>query len=670
MSKLNYDELRREELIRLLKERDERESGGIRIHYEGQTLPWQIVRKVKPRRQKIIDDLCFGSEDDQIRNTIIEGENLQAMVSLYKYRGQIDLIVADPPYNTGRDFRYNDRWEIDPNDPDLGPIVAEADGSRHTKWLRFMTSRLWMMKEMLKPGGVLAICIDHRELFHLGMLLEQIFGGNQIAIINWQKAFSPKNSSKHISTATEYVLVYAKGIAQAKTNLLPRDEKSDSSFSNHDDDPEGAWAGKDPTAKEYRKNTVFGIQSPFTGILHYPDIEHDYQIMPPISNKHWTGLSKSEMKHFLEQWGSLYEERDLGDGRGKALVLKGSNTTILGYNPMDDPVVQNAKEAALLRSNQSSWPRLYFRADRNSNVGMGRPRVKNYLRYVQQGKVALTYWADEEYEEPIVLEAQSWNHPESGHSKAGINELDNIMGKGHDFETVKPLKLIKKIIHLWCPPKGIVLDPFAGSGTTAHAVLELNNEIDENDRRFILIEQGRPERGDSYARSLTRERIRRVLTGERPIKEGRLEITKPPIKGGFRFTQLTGAVDADAVLALEREEMLDLLLTSHWDQYERSSTYLKRLPAGSYTYLFAIGGRNQGYFLIWNGPQAPAVLDRGAFRQIMNEARNENLNAPYHVYARTCTYSGPNIEFYQIPDRILDKLGFNETAESLPKEEE
>jgi adenine-specific DNA-methyltransferase len=83
----------------------------------------------------------------------------------------------------------------------------------------------------------------------------------------------------------------------------------------------------------------------------------------------------------------------------------------------------------------------------------------------------MTYWADEDYETPFYLGSQSWDHEESGHSQAGTNELNAIIGRGHNFETVKPLKLIQKIIQLWCPPNGIVMDPFAGSGTTGHAVL-------------------------------------------------------------------------------------------------------------------------------------------------------------------------------------------------------
>jgi len=665
-----YQDLRREELLKLLEHRDAEEGGGIRITYKGQRPPWQIVRKIKPRRQKIDSKLCVGSEEEQSCNLIVEGENLQAMVALYKYRGQVDLILADPPYNTGQDFRYNDRWDEDPNDPDLGKLVPADDGSRHSKWLRFMTPRLWMMKEMLRPGGILAICIDHRELFRLGMLLDQIFDGDQIGIINWQKAFSPKNDSTHLSTATEYVLVYAKGIEKSNTALLPRDQKSDRFFSNPDNDPEGDWAGKDPVAREFRKNTVFGIQSPFTGMLHYPEVEYRFDGKIPEAAKHWrlNGMTKKQIKGCLDEWGTPYKEMDLGDGRGAALVLTGSSIALKGYNPDKDPVVERAKKRARKRLAQGAWPQMYFRDDRGGGTGIGRPRMKNHLKEIRRGKIALTYWADEDYDTPIVLGAQSWNHPESGHSKAGIDELDAIVGKGHGFQTVKPLKLFKKIIHLWCPPHGIVLDPFAGSGTTAHALLEMNKQLGA-ERRFILIEQGRPEKGDPYARTLTYQRVKRAITGQRPEANGKLMQAAEPFGGGFRFTQLTKAVDAKAVLALEREEMLDLLLTSHWDQNERSASYLRRLPAGMHSHLFAVNGRGEGYFLVWSGPEKPSVLDRAAFRGIAEEAKAAGLKSPYHVYARICTYSGPNIEFYQIPNRILEKLGFNEATEPFSTEE-
>ena len=132
---MNYNRLTREQLIAHLEERDADERGGIRLTYKGQTPPWRIARRVRPRRQKIENDLSYGNADEQNCNLIVEGENLQAMTSLYKYRGQVDLLLTDPPYNTGNDFRYNDKWDEDPNDPDLGKLVAVEDGSRHSKWL-------------------------------------------------------------------------------------------------------------------------------------------------------------------------------------------------------------------------------------------------------------------------------------------------------------------------------------------------------------------------------------------------------------------------------------------------------------------------------------------------------------------------------------------------------
>ncbi|EOD9008966.1 site-specific DNA-methyltransferase [Enterobacter hormaechei] len=665
---MDYENMPRSTLVKLLREYDQAniESGqdGITLNYLGRTAPWQIIRQVKPKLHKIVKAYSIGSEEEQARNELWDGENLSTMVTLYKHRGQVDLILTDPPYNTGEDFRYNDKWDQDPNDPDLGDLVPKDDGSRHSKWLKFMTPRLWMMREMLSSNGVIAICIDHRELYRLGMLMDEIFKEeNRIAIINWQKSFSPKNDSKHISTATEYVLVYAKDLQKAKTGLLPRDAKSDRFFNNHDNDPDGPWAGKDPTAQEARKNTVYGIQSPFTGRLHYPDFEHNFLNIPSEPNKHWTGMNRAEMKKNLEAWGSKYEEKDLGDNRGKALVLAKSTIKLIGYNPQEDEVVKAAiVKAYEIFSSGMPMPKLYFRDDRSGNKAVGRPRIKNYLKNVKQGKVALSYWADEDYADPIIIDNQSWGHAESGHSKSGFDELTAVVGSGHNFKTVKPLKLMKKIIQLWCRPEGLILDPFAGSGTTGHAVMELNKEVGTK-RRFILIEQGNTEKGDHYARSLTAERLKRVVTGD--WASGKQQ----QAQGGFRFIELKREqVDAAAVTALAREEMIDLLLTSYLDRNEKTKSYLRRLPAGSYQYLFGINPKNEGFFLIWNGPENASLLDREAFKKISAEAQQAGISSKYHVYASLAPYTGTNIEFYKIPDSVLEHIGFNQRADAYNNE--
>lgn len=296
----------KDELVELLCEK---RPEGINLVFSGKAEARHIVRKVRPRAQRMLPELSVGTQEDQADNLLMEGENLMGMVSLHKLHGAVDLIIADPPYNTGNDFRYNDKWNEDPNDPEPGDLVTREDLSRYTKWMRFMLPRLQMMRTLLKPEGVLAICIDHRELFRLGLLLNEVFGEeNRLAVINWQKTYSPK-PAKHVSTATEYVLVYANDIERTKTGRLPRDQRGDSRFTNIDGDPEGDWRAGDPFAPESRTNTIYGIQSPFTGMLHYPEAEYRFDGIKTTPTRHWTGISKPDMKALLEGWGSLYEWR-------------------------------------------------------------------------------------------------------------------------------------------------------------------------------------------------------------------------------------------------------------------------------------------------------------------------------------------------------------------------
>ncbi len=660
---MDFEQLSRPALIRLLQEHEtaSRDAGkdGIVMSYTGRTAPWQIIRQVKPKLSKIVKRYSVGDEAHQAQNELWDGENLSTMVTLYKHRGQVDLIVTDPPYNTGEDFRYNDKWDKDPNDPDLGDLVPKDDGSRHSKWLKFMTPRIWMMREMLKPGGVIAICIDHRELYRLGMLMDEIFQEeNRIGIINWQKSYAPKSDSKHISTATEYVLIYAKNIERSKTSLEERTAAMDAIYDNPDNDPEGLWdskkTGGNPTAASGDAKAAYGIQSPFTGEMHYPGANY------------WRS-AKVSMKSWLEEWGAAYEEKIIGDNvffinrngeqiKVKALVLKGCKF-VDGVAVGNESLLQKSRAAAKKIYDRGQWPKLFF-----TKKGEGAPRLKTYLKDVKKGKVPLSWWSNEDYDSPFEIGSTAWAYTESGHSQSGIKELAAVVGQDHGFQTAKPLRLIKKIIQLWCKPDGLILDPFAGSGTTGQAVLELNIEPDTN-RRFILIEQGNTDKGDHYARTLTAERIKRVVTGD--WASGKCA----PLPGGFRFIELTRErIDAEAVNALAREEMIDLLLTSYWDKNEKAKSYLRRLPAGSHRHLFAVNLKEEGFFLIWDAPDQKSALNREAFKRIVEEAKAAKLASRYHVYASLAPYTGTGIEFYKIPDSVLEHIGFNPRSDAYNNE--
>jgi adenine-specific DNA-methyltransferase len=362
----------------------------------------------------------------------------------------------------------------------------------------------------------------------------------------------------------------------------------------------------------------------------------------PPDGRCWAA-ERARMSAMAKAWGSEYISKDLKDGKAPALVIKG---------PLD--VAKREAEKILKAGN---WPVGYWRDN-----GYGAFRVKKYLKDVRRGVIPMTYWADEDYDNPEILGATSWDHEESGHSQTGVNELNAIVGRGHKFETVKPLKLFWKIVQIWCPPNGVVMDPFAGSGTTGHAVLLLNSQTSSN-RCFILIEQGRPEKGDTYARSLTSERLRRVITGNWANSKG------VPIGGGFEFRTLTTQIDAKTVLSMRKDELIDVVITSHWDSNNRNSPTLIRIDDKKFKYLLGKNQKDEGYFLIWNGSNAVGQLDVDNYNVVLQEGRKAGLKPPYHVYARYEVYQSQNVIFYKIPDKILAHLGLNESSDSYNEKE-
>lgn len=330
------------------------------------------------------------------RNRLIEGDNLEVLAALPDR--SVDLVFTDPPYGTGKQFRYNDNWKRYTPHPMEEVYVTEQEVGHHTAWLNFMASRLRLMKRLLKPSGVIAIAIGEEELFRLGILMDDLFGEeNRLGIINWQKRYSPSNDSKHVSDATDYVLVYSSG----------------------------------------RSNIV----------------------SVPVHLQCTSSL-----------WG------------------------------LDDPCFDIAR--------------------------------------LRVGDIPMLPFPPSWYQRPFELGCQSWKHQQSGHNQDATKLLNAIMGRDDDHRpmTPKPLKLVEKIIQLWCPPSGCVLDPFAGSGTTGHVVLDLNTHL-HADRTFILIEQGSPVTGDPFAQTLTAERLRRVLTGD--WASGR----HAPLSGSFTFEHLKMEVD-------------------------------------------------------------------------------------------------------------------------------
>ncbi len=176
----------------------------------------------------------------------------------------------------------------------------------------------------------------------------------------------------------------------------------------------------------------------------------------------------------------------------------------------------------------------------------------------------------------------------------------------------------------------------------------------------ILVEQGRPEKGDSYARTLTADRLRRVFSGK--WEAGPTD----PLPGGFEFVRLGKRVDAAALLAMEREEMVDTVIGSHFDAKRRRGDQLIRVqhPERSYRYLVARDTSHEGFFLVWDGADHNTDLTEDVYEACAEEAEHARLKpSPYHIYARLYRYQTDGVVFYQIPDRILADFGLDLSSE-------
>ena len=429
-----------------------------------------------------------------------------------------------------------------------------------------------------------------------------------------------------------------------------RSEVTASGYTRPDNDPRGPWAPSDSTlmGASTHPGQVYAIQNPYTGRLHYPQ-----------EGRCWRN-QRSKMKAAVEAWGVSYDDVQLDDGLRPALVIAGVRDPLVA-DPVGDPVLKAAREQALRRREEGNWPRFFWRADRQRRPGEGELRYKTYADEVAEGVVPTTFWAGDDFR-ALQLDAVSWQHEQSGTSDTGQRELNGVVGRGHGFATVKPLVLFEKLISIWSPPDGLVLDPFAGSGTTGHAVLKLNASTG-SERRFTLVEQGRPERGDSYARSLTADRLQRAVSGE--WKTGQHD----PLGGGYRFATLDKKVDAQALLAMEREELADTIIASHFDSDRRRRDSLVYLPPDGFKHLVAKNSDNEGFFLIWNGPAGNTNFTEEIYEACAEEAQRAGLAPRYHVYARLYVFQTTNVVFYQIPDRILMDFGLDLRGEPYNENE-
>ena len=456
-------------------------------------VPYRVLE-----RQYSYDEQGQHNEDNGSENMIIHGDNLEALKSLLpRFWGGVSCIYIDPPYNTGNEgWVYNDNV----NDPKikkwLGEVVGKEgeDLSRHDKWLCMMYPRLKLLQKLLADDGVIFISIDDAEYANLKLACDEIFGANCfVSNISWQRTYSTRNDSKGIVNEVEHILVYSKK-PEWMPNKLPRTDEMNSKYKNPDNDvtlwrTDNAFA---PGAATHQ-GMVYAIQHPFTGKMLYP------------SNGACWRYQQDTMLQIMNGW-TRYELKDLHDEKERAHIC---GVPVEEVRPevkaivLADPL-EIAAENAQRVLERGQWPRFFF--TKNGKGGIAR---KTYLENVG-GRLPTNFW-------PFA---------ETGHTDEAKKEMLAIFDGKATFDTPKPHRLLEFVLRVAGNKNTLILDSFAGSGTTAHAVLNMN-KADGGNRKFILIEMM------DYADSITAERIKRVIKGYGDDKKA-----VPGTGGSFSYYEL------------------------------------------------------------------------------------------------------------------------------------
>ena len=456
------------------------------------TLEWIGKEKVINHHQEVpfrvldrrysFDESGQHAGDNGSENMIIHGDNLEALKALLpRFEGQVKCIYIDPPYNTGNEnWVYNDNV----NDPKikkwLGEVVGKEgeDLTRHDKWLCMMYPRLKLLQKLLAEDGCLIISIGHHELNNLVTLLREIFGSKQIVTITVQT--SGGKPSGGFNYVHEYLIFVVpmdfhanaldfcggnnrtpfEGLTLSTFDKTQRPNQTYPIFIND----QGVLVGVGKSLQDQINDGTY------TG--EKDDFPYDYSVAPQGTVAVWPVTAKGKQC----VWRQIPERLQSDWKKGYIKISKnksGNNQTEFSVQYLPSGVIKKITSGELeVLGHEEGVPTLLF--GDNQTVG---------------GQVP-TIWAEKSF-----------------FTVNGTQTLKEIFPESpKKFDYPKSVSLIESVIQAITKDTDIVLDSFAGSGTTAHAVLNMN-KADGGHRKFILVEMM------DYAESITAERVRRVIRG-------------------------------------------------------------------------------------------------------------------------------------------------------------
>ena len=525
--------------------------GKSKVINHHQDVPFRVLE-----RKYSFDENGQHNEDNGSENMIIRGDNLEALKALLpRYEGRVKCIYIDPPYNTGNEgWIYNDNV----NDPKikkwLGEVVGKEgeDLTRHDKWLCMMYPRLKLLQKLLADDGVIFVSLDFHEQPFMRLIMDEIFGAsNYVSEIACVNKPSGRSDDKYIATAHESIIVYRKSPLLTLGGFEP-EEKITKRYNKRDTD------GRLYREEDLRKRGTHDERTDRPN-LFYPFF-------------------------FNQETGEL----------------------IVGGNDEKTPDGFIRIEPMKSKDVQGTWR--WGQDTANAQKTYIHPR---YMPNKQQWSLFEWEYLDERgAAKPTTL----WDFKDVN-SERGTEVFIKYLGfKKEDFPNPKPVGTIQRILQIATAGDDIILDSFAGSGTTAHAVLNMN-KADGGHRKFILVEMM------DYADSITAERVKRVIRG---YGEGKNAVEGTG--GNFSFYDLGEPLLVGDCLneAVAPEKIREYI----WFM-ETKQPYAP--PSGGNPYY--LGKHNSTGYYFYYEPQRVTVLDY-AFLSTITEKADGTV-----IYADRCSIS-------------------------------
>ena len=416
------------------------------------------------------------------RDVLVEGDNLQVLKLLKNgYTGKVKLIYIDPPYNTGESFTYNDDFAVPESEylratgqfDEQGNAMTsrlETAGRKHDPWLTMMFSRLTVARRLLRQDGVFLASIDNNEIHHLRLLLDAVFGPeNFIDMMTWQGG--RKGDAKLTAGGQDYVLVYARDKAHLKAlDIRWRERKSGL---------EGVYVKSQELLDSHESDHATAARELRAWFRELPD-----------------GNPSKQHSHFNQiDAGGVWTSGDASSPNYRANLVyefEGYPAPANGWRYEPEVMARLSAEAKVL----------YPGSDE------GRLRLKRYLKDQEDWAPGSTFARER---------------------GAAQTSLDNLLGETL-FDAPKNTDVLARLFHSMTQQGDLILDFFAGSGSTGQAVWEQNPK-DGKTRQWVLVQ--RPETPDTSTESgrnavaagydtifeVTAERLRRAAV-ESPDRDG------------------------------------------------------------------------------------------------------------------------------------------------------